>query len=215
METTSHPVDSRSARIAIVAQHVRLENEHDLEGVLNTFGETAQYDDEPWDQHFEGRTGVRQFYEQLMKALPDLVIDVQRQHVTDHAILLEVIIRGTHLGGWRGLPATGRRVEFPLCGVYTFDSDNRLAGERIYYDRGTVLRQLGVFHEPQSIFGQISILATHPATFARIFLRKLFPSSSDSGEEFTQTARLPSDDQGPDLPEPTVPKGIPSQTDRP
>jgi len=28
--------------------------------------------------------------------------------------------------------ATGRRLEFPLCGVYTFDEDGKLAGERIY-----------------------------------------------------------------------------------
>jgi hypothetical protein len=82
------------------------------------------------------------------------------------------VIRGTHLGGWRSLPATGRRVEFPLCGVYTFDADDRLAGEKIYYDRGTVLKQLGVFHEPRSILGQISILATHPSTIARAFARK-------------------------------------------
>ena len=60
-----------AARIAIVEQHVRLENAHDLEGVLGTFGDTARYDDEPWGEHFN-RDGVRQFYEQLMKALPDL-----------------------------------------------------------------------------------------------------------------------------------------------
>src|SRR3981189_2480892 len=107
-----------------------------------------------------------------MKALPDLEIDVQHQYVPDEAIVVEVVIRGTHLGGWRSLPATGRRVEFPLCGVYTFDADDRLAGEKIYYDRGTVLKQLGVFHEPRSILGQISILATHPSTIARAFARK-------------------------------------------
>ena len=103
-----------------------------------------------------------------MNALPDLEIEVQRWHVTDDAVFVEVVIRGTHLGGWRGLPATGRRVEFPLCGVYTFDADDRLAGKKIYYERGTVLRQLGVFHEPQSILGQLSILATHPGTIARL-----------------------------------------------
>ena len=173
MAIASIPQDKASARIAVVEQHIRLENEHDLEGVLQTFGDAAGYDDEPWSEHFEGRSGVRQFYEQLMKALPDLEIEVQRRHVADDAILVEVLIRGTHLGGWRGLPATGRRVEFPLCGVYTFDANNRLAGEKIYYDRGTVLRQLGVFHEPQSALGQISILATHPTTIARAFARKL------------------------------------------
>ncbi len=46
-------------------------------------------------------------------------------------------------------------------------------GEKIYYDRGTVLRQLGIFHEPQSVLGQISILATHPVTIAKAFARKL------------------------------------------
>jgi steroid delta-isomerase-like uncharacterized protein len=165
--------DRRPARIEIVERHVRLENEHDLEGVLRTFGEAAKYDDEPWDEHYEGRNGVRQFYEQLMKALPDLEIQVQRRHVTDDAILLEVVIRGTHLGGWRGLPATGRRVEFPLCGVYTFDASDRLAGEKIYYDRGTVLRQLGVFHEPQTALGQILTFVTDPWTVLRAFGRAL------------------------------------------
>ena len=43
-----------------------------------------------------------------MKALPDLEIQVQGRHVTEDAILVEVVIRGTQLGSWRGLPATGR-----------------------------------------------------------------------------------------------------------
>jgi steroid delta-isomerase-like uncharacterized protein len=167
------PHDKLAARIAIVEQHVRLENAHDLEGVLGTFGDTARYDDESWGEHFNGRDGVRQFYEQLMKALPDLQIEIQRRHVADDAIILEVMIRGTQLGAWRGLPATGRQVEFPLCGIYTFDADNRLAGEKIYYDRGTVLHQLGVFHEPPSVLGQIGILLTHPITIARALARNI------------------------------------------
>jgi steroid delta-isomerase-like uncharacterized protein len=161
-------------RVALVEQHIRLENAHDLEGVLTTFGSTAHYDDEAWGEHHEGPAGVRTFYQQLMAALPDLEIQVQRQHITEEAILVEVVIRGTHLGGWRGLPPTGRRIEFPLCGVYTFDDKDRLAGERIYYDRGTVLRQLGVFHEPESVAGKISILATHPLTIAQALIRNLF-----------------------------------------
>src|SRR5580658_6672748 len=123
----SIPKDRWSARIALVEHHIRLENEHDLEGVLRTFGDIAQYAEEAWGEHHRGRNGARLFYDQLMTALPDLEIEVTRPHVTGDAILVEVMIRGTHLGGWRGLPATGRRVEFPLCGVYTFDADDRLA----------------------------------------------------------------------------------------
>ena len=178
MIEASDPKDSRSARIAIVEQHIRLENDHDLEGVLRTFGESARYDDEAWGEHYTGRDGVRQFYEQLMHALPDLEIAVQRRHIAEDAVLVEVVIRGTHLGGWRGLPPTGRRVEFPLCGVYTFDANDRLAGERIYYDRGSVLSQLGVFHEPQTILGRVCMLATHPVTIATAVVRKLLRNGS-------------------------------------
>jgi steroid delta-isomerase-like uncharacterized protein len=165
--------ERRAARVALVERHIQLENEHNLEEVLRTFGNAARYDDEAWDEHYEGASGVRAFYEQLMGALPDIEIDVQRQHVTDDAVLVEVLIRGTHLGAWRGLPATGRRIEFPLCGVYTFDADDRLAGERIYYDRATVLHQVGVFHDPQSAIGKLSTLMTHPVTIARAVARKL------------------------------------------
>ena len=54
------------------------------------------------------------------------------------------IIRGSHLGPWKGLPPTGRHIQFALCGIYTFYEENRLAGEKIHYNRA----QLGVFHEP-------------------------------------------------------------------
>jgi steroid delta-isomerase-like uncharacterized protein len=162
-----------AARLELVEQHIAFENAHDLDGVLGTFGNAAQYDDEPWGEHHRGQDAVRAFYQELMKALPDLQILVQRRHVTDDAIVVEVIIRGTQNGAWRGLPATGRRVEIPLCGIYTFDHDDRLAGEKIYYDRATVLRQLGVFDEPQSAWGRLSILLTHPLTITGALVRKL------------------------------------------
>jgi steroid delta-isomerase-like uncharacterized protein len=165
--------DRRSARMAIVDQHVRFENAHDLDGVLGTFGDSAHYDDEAWGEHYDGRDGVRTFYLQLTSALPDLNIEIVRRHVSDEAIVLEVMIRGTHLGPWRGLPATGERVEIPLCGVYTFDDKDQLAGERIYYDRATVLRQLGVFHEPNGVRGRITTLLTHPMTLAKALARRL------------------------------------------
>jgi len=173
MAATPMPLDAMSRRMALVEEHVRLENAHDLDGVIATFGDSARYDDEPWDTHYQGRDQVRQFYGQLMAALPDLSIEIVRRHVAAETIVLEVIIRGAQMGAWRGLPGTGRRVEIPLCGVYTFSADDRLAGERIYYDRALVLRQLGVFHEPQTALGGIGILLMHPWTMLKAVGRKL------------------------------------------
>lgn len=165
------------ARIARVEEHVGFENEHDLEGVMATYAESARYDDEPYDEHHRGGREVRLYYERLMRALPDLRIEVQRRHATDEVVILECVIAGTHLGEWRGLPATGRRVRFPLCAVYTFDGD-RLAGEKIYYDRATVLRQVGVFHEPDSRSGRIVTALTHPITMIRTIARMAGRASS-------------------------------------
>jgi len=158
-----------------VDEHVRCENGHDLDAIMATFGVKASYEDEPWEDRRSGRDGVRAYYGELLRALPDLKIEVTRRHAALESVVLEVTIRGTHLGPWRGLPATGRRVEFPLCGIFTFGADDRLEGERIYYDRAAVLRQLGLFHEPSRGLGRIATALGHPFTIARAYLRRLLP----------------------------------------
>ena len=139
-----------------------------------TFGAAARYDDEPNREHHIGASEVRRYYADLFSAMPDLNIDVRERHICEDAIVLEVIILGHHFGLWRGLRPTGRKLEFPLCGIFTFDDSNRLSGERIYYDRATVLRQLGVFHEPERLVGQINIALMHPLTMARVISRIVF-----------------------------------------
>jgi len=166
--------DRLAARLKLVDEHVRHENAHDLDAIMDTFGASARYDDEPWGAHYVGRDEVRTFYQALLQAVPGLRIDVERTHASASAVVLEVIIRGQHLGAWRGLPATGAQIALPLCGIYTFDNDDRLAGERIYYDRATLLRQLGVFHDPDRTLGRITTLLTHPLTMAHIAVRKLW-----------------------------------------
>jgi len=153
---------SAARRIRQVEEHVRFENAHDLDGLMSTFGPSGFYDDAPWSERHEGLDGVRSYYQTMLRAAPDFHIEVKRRHVAEECVVLEVELTGTHLGAWRGLPATGRRFDFPLCAVYTFDEQDRLAGERIYYDRITVLRQLGVVSEPTSLKGRIGALLLHP-----------------------------------------------------
>ena len=168
-------IDDRIAvRLELVDEHIRFENQHNLKGIMGTFGGTAHYDDEPWGAHYSGRDQVHTYYEGLLRALPGLHIDVQRRHPSNAAVIVEVVIRGRHLGPWRGLPTTGCQLEFPLCGIFTFDDEDRLAGEKIYYDRATVLRQLGMFHEPDSATGRITAVLTHPLTMAQIVGRKIW-----------------------------------------
>jgi steroid delta-isomerase-like uncharacterized protein len=91
-----------------VEEHIQQENQHDLDGIMATFGENAWYDNEPVGEHHDGRDSVRAYYEDLLQALPDFHIDIHQRHVTDEHVILEVTISGTHKGNWRGLPGTGR-----------------------------------------------------------------------------------------------------------
>ena len=161
------------ARIGRVEEHVRLENDHDLDAVMETFSASPYYDEEPWGEHHLGHAAVRGHYEQLFGAAPDLFIDIRRRHVTQEVIILECQISGTHEGPWRGLPPTGRKISFPICAVYDFEEDgDKLAGERIYYDRATVLSQLGVLHEPESVLGRVVTALTHPVTMGHALARR-------------------------------------------
>ena len=161
------------ARIERVEEHVRHENAHDLDAVMGTFSADPYYDEEPWGEHHVGHEAVRGHYEQLFGATPELFIDIRRRHATEESVILECEISGTHEGPWRGLPPTGRAISFPICAVYDFEDDgDKLAGERIYYDRATVLNQLGVMHEPESLLGQVLTALTHPITLGRALARR-------------------------------------------
>jgi steroid delta-isomerase-like uncharacterized protein len=161
-------------RIAAVDEHVRQENRHDLDGLLAAFGAEAYYEDGPWGERHDGVAAVREYYAGLFRAAPDLHIEVKRRHVAAEAVVLEVLITGTHLGAWRGLPPTGRHLEFPLCAIFTFDQNDRMLGERIYYDRATVLRQLGVMSEPMTLGGRLGMLLLHPATIVAAGVRSVW-----------------------------------------
>jgi steroid delta-isomerase-like uncharacterized protein len=165
--------ERRNARIQVVEEHIRRENLHNLDGILATFGPEARYDDEPWGDHRVGRDQVRLYYEQLLTAAPDLQIEVRHRYATDEAVILEVTISGHATGAWRGLPGTGRSFGFPLCAIFTFDQEDRLLGEKIYYDRATIFRQLGVFREPTSTLGRLCTAINHPLTIAGAFARKI------------------------------------------
>ena len=162
---------SHEERLALVEEHVRQENQHDLDGIMATFGGDPWYENEPVDEHHDGRDGVRGHYDDLLQALPDFHIDIHQRHVTDDHVILETSISGTHQGTWRGLPGTGREVKFDACAVFAFDDQNKLAGERLYYDRATLLRQLGIFHEPERGIGRVLTPLLHPVTFVQALAR--------------------------------------------
>ena len=132
----------RAARIKAVQNHFRIENTHDLDAVMETFGNTCSFLAN--HERHEGREAVRAFYGEFFRGFPDLRFEITGLHVGDEAIPVEMVLSGTHLGPWFGIAPTGRRFELPACAVFIFDEDDKIAGERGYFDSALLLRQLGL-----------------------------------------------------------------------
>ncbi|HEV2943503.1 MAG TPA: hypothetical protein VGX26_00085, partial [Solirubrobacteraceae bacterium] len=75
-----------------------------------------------------------------------------------------------HLGRYR--PATTPHGSGATCSrtaperSQSFE-DDRICCERVYFDQTSILRQLGVAHDPSSLAGRISSLLSHPLTIGR------------------------------------------------
>jgi steroid delta-isomerase-like uncharacterized protein len=121
---------------------------------------------------FDGEVEVDGYFTETRTAFPDQRNELIALHHSDDAVIVEADLYGTHLGPYRGLPPTGRKFEMRFCALFLFD-DDRLVCERVYFDAGTVLRQLGIAHDPLSLTGKLATVVNHPVTIAQAFLRQL------------------------------------------
>jgi steroid delta-isomerase-like uncharacterized protein len=164
-------IDLRRAREAVVREHMDSENRHAFADTVATFAR-PRYEVIPTGDVHVGVADVRTFLDETYRAFPDMRIDLTSLHHTDQAVIVEVVFHGTHLGPWRGLPATGRKVEYAMCNVFEFDGSG-LVCERLYFDLTTPLRQLGIARDPTTLVGRVAILLNHPLTVGRALARAL------------------------------------------
>jgi hypothetical protein len=56
-----------------------------------------------------------------------------------------------------------------MTALFIFEGE-RIVIERVYFDQLTIMRQLGVAHDPASAAGRLSTLVSHPVTIGRALL---------------------------------------------
>ena len=72
----------------------------------------------------------------------DIALNVFAYHQSQDAITIEFGIDAKHSGVFGDIQPTGRRVQFPAVGIYTFDVGGKLVQENITFDSGAIARQL-------------------------------------------------------------------------
>src|SRR5205807_2424920 len=86
---------------------------------------------------FTWEADVRRYYAESRSAFPDQRNEVVALHHADDAVVVEFVLLGTHLGPLRGLPPTGRSFRCRMTALFVFE-DDRLVGERVYFDQATI-----------------------------------------------------------------------------
>ena len=128
----------------------------------------------PLGEVIDGADDVAAYYRETREAFPDQRNRVIALRHADDVVLMELELTGTHLGSFRGLPPTGRSFTCRMAAIFDFE-DDRLMSERVYFDQATILRQLGIAHDPLTLRGRLATVANHPLTIGRAVVRSLLP----------------------------------------
>lgn len=134
----------RSRRDAVVRDHMESEIHHDFDRTIATF-DHPHYELVATGQVYDGEDAVREYYANSRAAFPDQRNEIVSLRHADDAVVVEFDLLGTHQGPLLGFPPTGRSFRCRMIALFIFPADSsRIECERVYFDSGTILGQLGL-----------------------------------------------------------------------
>jgi len=146
MEVTPTPATApigialRRRRDEVLQRLLAAQNAHDVDGALACFSH-ARYELIGNNRVYDGPADVRRYYEMTRRYFPDLHFEVIEAHHAADTVIAELWMSGTHLGSGPDFEASGRRFRCRTAVFFSF-SDDMLTCARVYYDTGTIARQL-------------------------------------------------------------------------
>ena len=161
----------REKREQIVREHMDSENRHEFDATLETFAH-PRYELIPSGEVIDGAANVARYYQETRAAFPDQRNELVALHHADDAVIVEFDLLGTHDGTFRGLPPTGRSFRCRMAAIFEFEGEG-LVSERVYFDSATILRQLGIAHDPLTLTGRVATVVNHPVTIGRALMRRV------------------------------------------
>lgn len=140
MSVTPIDVKQREQREGTLRALLDAQNRHDADGALACFAH-PRYELVGNQRVYEGADEVRRYYATTFGAFPDLRFELIDAHHSESAVFVEMWMSGSHLGNRRDFEATGKHFRARMAAIFQFQEAG-LVGARIYYDTGTIARQL-------------------------------------------------------------------------
>ena len=136
------------ARIQTVRDHMRLEIEHDWDGVIATF-EHPRYEFNGGATVADGEEAVRAYFASSRVPFPDQGNEVIAIGAGDDCVFVEFWLTGTHLGPLRTpqgvVQPTGKSFRVKMMATFEFAPGSaKIISERPYINAQAINRALGL-----------------------------------------------------------------------
>lgn len=140
-------------------------NDHDLDGVVELWDATATL---VWPVGvWEGRSAIREAFDELLTALPDYRQETDLMVVDGADVVVESRSMGTFTGGpLGGFEPTGADSTLHMAKIYTVE-DGLIVRGRVYYDQMEFAREMGLFPEEHSVGDRVLKTMLNAATRVR------------------------------------------------
>lgn len=136
-------LDLDPAHAAVLRRHVEAETAFDIDGTLATLAPDCVFEDVPTGERYCGHEAVRRYYGEWWSAFRSVPKGKVRYVPAGDCLIAETRFVGQHVGVYRGIAATHRPIDLPMA-IFVSFRDGLMQGERFYYDRATLMAQVGV-----------------------------------------------------------------------
>jgi len=136
--STQETLSRRERRHKVVTEHMESENVQEWDRTMKTFSQPL-YELVPNGRIIEGQDAVDAYWRKGRAAFPDQRNELIALHHTDAGVITEFWLKGTQLGGKN---PSGRAFRCRMCAIFTFDDNDLMISERVYFDQNTISNQL-------------------------------------------------------------------------
>lgn len=126
----------------LVTEYVRIWNEREFSELDDVVAESFTFTS-PTAGTIEGRENVKAYADAVVNGFSDFEITVHEMLSSDHLVMAESTLSGTHDGEFDGIPPTRETFDVQDMAKFVVE-DGLLQEERTYFDQQNFLGQLGL-----------------------------------------------------------------------
>lgn len=119
-------------------------SQHDLETYFKIYSPDAKVTGVGQFQGPVGLTELRQYYETLFAAFPDMTLETIDSVAEGQTLSLRFRVKGTHQGDFQGVPPSGRSINVEGMAFFRFE-DGKVVERANVFDALGVMFQIGAF----------------------------------------------------------------------